>query len=304
MRRVCFCALLALAVVLTSAAGCALNVGGKRNIKENENAAGAERAALEAAEPERGSDEPLRPEKNSGPEKDGAAAEAAEQVAQAAEDAAESGGEPPEAPAEPEVIAPPPVIHAEPAEPGSDSDFVRVKDYIPDIEVLLMYATDGNFTGRVIYDFTEAYLRYGTVKKLAAAQEVLKEKGYRLLIWDAFRPVSAQFALWAVCPDSTYVANPNTGYSSHSRGNTVDVTVVTLDGGEVEMPTGFDDFSALADRNYSDCTDSAAANARMLENVMIAAGFKPYSGEWWHFSDNVSYGVEQSFEPPSESAEG
>ncbi|MBO6159517.1 MAG: zinc-ribbon domain-containing protein [Firmicutes bacterium] len=179
-----------------------------------------------------------------------------------------------------------------------NSAFVKVKDYIPDIETLLMYATDQNFTGKVIYQFTDAYLRYGTVKKLAYAQEILKEEGYKIRIWDAFRPVSAQYVLWEVCPDPVYVANPLTGYSSHSRGNTVDITIVTLSGEEVEMPTGFDDFSYLADRDYTDCTDAGAANARMLEEAMMEAGFEPYYGEWWHFSDYDDYPVEDEFEPP------
>lgn len=182
-----------------------------------------------------------------------------------------------------------------------DADFVKVKDYIPDIEVMLMYATDQNFTGEVIYSFTDAYLRYGTVKKLAAAQEALKKQGYRIMIWDAFRPVSAQFLLWDVCPDPRYVANPLTGYSSHSRGNTIDLTIVTLAGGEVEMPTGFDDFSYLADRDYDDCTELAASHASMLEDIMMEAGFEPYSGEWWHFSDYDNYPVEEEFEPPASS---
>ena len=190
-------------------------------------------------------------------------------------------------------------LEAFPAKEPEDEDFVRVKDYIPDIEVLLMYATDGNFTGEVIYTFTDAYLRYGTVKKLSEAQEALKELGYRILIWDAFRPVSAQFVLWDVCPDSRYVANPLTGYSSHSRGNTIDLTIVTLAGDEVEMPTGFDDFSYYADRDYSDCTELAASNATMLEDIMMEAGFEPYSGEWWHFSDYDYYPVEEEFEPPA-----
>ncbi len=186
-----------------------------------------------------------------------------------------------------------------PVEEADDTDFVRVKDYIPDIEVLLIYATDQNFTGEIIYPFTEAYLRYGTVKKLAAAQEALKQQGYRIMIWDAFRPVSAQFVLWDVVPDPRYVADPRTGYSSHSRGNTIDLTIVTLSGDEVEMPTGFDDFSYLADRDYSDCSDIAASHAIMLEDIMMDAGFEPYSGEWWHFSDFDDYPVEEDFEPPA-----
>ena len=125
-------------------------------------------------------------------------------------------------------------------------DFVRVADWIPDIYTDLRYATDNNFTGQAIYDFSGAYLRYGTVQKLAAVQETVAESGCSLLIWDAFRPASAQFRLWEICPDPAYVANPEKGFSSHSRGNTVDVTLVTADGQPVDMPTDFDDFTALA----------------------------------------------------------
>ena len=130
-------------------------------------------------------------------------------------------------------------------------------------------------------------------------QEELKQSGLYLKIWDGFRPVSAQFRLWEVCPDPVYVADPNEGFSSHSRGNTVDITLVTEDGTEVVMPTGFDDFSALADRDYSDCGIEAAANALFLEECMTEHGFSPYFGEWWHFSDTQSYPVEQDFEPAS-----
>ena len=179
----------------------------------------------------------------------------------------------------------------------ADDQFVRVDDYIPSIITDLKYATTDNFTGEVIYPFTNAYLRYGTVRKLQMAQQKLQNEGYCLKIWDAFRPVSAQFKLWEICPDSTYVANPYTGYSSHSRGNTVDISLVNVDGSEMPMPTGFDDFSAKADRDYSDCTDEEASNAKKLESVMIECGFKPYFGEWWHFSDQTAYDVDSSFEP-------
>lgn len=178
-------------------------------------------------------------------------------------------------------------------------DLVRVEDWIPDIYTDLRYATDNNFTGQAIYDFSDAYLRYGTVQKLAAVQETVAESGCSLLIWDAFRPVSAQFRLWEICPDPAYVANPETGFSSHSRGNTVDVTLVTTDGQPVDMPTDFDDFTTLADRDYSDIEAAAAANARLLESAMTAAGFRPYSAEWWHFSDIQSYPVDEQFIPLS-----
>lgn len=179
----------------------------------------------------------------------------------------------------------------------ANDEMVRVKDYIPNIIVGLKYATTDNFTGCEIYDFEEAYLRYGTVKKLAKVQEELNKEGLSLKIWDAFRPVSAQFTLWEVCPDSTYVANPNTGYSSHSTGDTVDITLATLEGRELLMPTGFDDFSVMADRNYNDCSEAARENALLLENLMSNYGFEGYSGEWWHFSDLDKYSVATEYEP-------
>lgn len=186
-----------------------------------------------------------------------------------------------------------PTTQPEPA----DGDFVKITDYIPTARQELFYATANNFTGQVIYDFQDAYLRYGTVKKLMAVSADLAEMGLYLKIWDGFRPVSAQFKLWEVCPDPTYVANPNKGYSSHSRGNTVDLTIVDENGVEFPMPTGFDDFSAKADRDYSDCTEEEANNAQILEILMEKHGFSGYFGEWWHFSDTVSYPVEEVFEP-------
>ena len=186
-----------------------------------------------------------------------------------------------------ETSVPPEATTSAPA----NEELVRVKDYISTIYVDLKYATHDNFTGEIIYDFTDASLRYGTVKKLAEVQAELLERGYSLKIWDAYRPTSAQFRLWEICPDATYVANPNTGFSSHSRGNTIDVTLVRSDGSEVETPTGFDDFSTLADRDYSDVSGEAAKNAMLLEQAMVSHGFLCYTMEWWHYSDSDSYSV-------------
>ena len=204
------------------------------------------------------------------------------------------GGEesPSPAPTPSETVEP--ITATAEAIPQEDA-LVRVVDYIPGVVVELKYATEDNFTGTVIYDFSDAYLRYGTVRKLAQVQDALEERGMGLKIWDAYRPVAAQFRLWEVCPDPTYVANPNTGFSSHSRGNTVDVTLVDAEGAELSMPTGFDDFSPLADRDYSDCEAVPADNARLLEELMKEHGFKPYAGEWWHFTDSTAYGVENDF---------
>ncbi len=171
----------------------------------------------------------------------------------------------------------------------ADTDFVRIMDYIPDIVIDLKYATVDNFTGTVIYDFKDAYLRYGTVKKLAVAQEKFKAMGYYIKIWDAYRPFAAQEKLWQVCPNPRYVANPANGMKAHNLGGTIDMTLVTFDGNEVEMPTAFDDFSLRADRDYSDVSETAAENARMMESVMTECGFRGYAGEWWDYSDTTAY---------------
>lgn len=178
--------------------------------------------------------------------------------------------------------------------------FVRVRDYIPDIFVELKYATPDNFTGHRIYSFTDAWLRRSTTEKLARALEILKAQGYSLKIWDAFRPHAAQHKLWEVYPVHGFVANPNTGCSPHTRGHTVDVTLVTPDGEELEMPSEFDDFSDRANRDYSDATPAAAKHATIMEQAMAQAGFRPYVKEWWHFVDLDPYEPELDFIPPDD----
>lgn len=178
-----------------------------------------------------------------------------------------------------------------------DDEYVLVNKYIPDIYVELMYATDNNFTGVRIYDFTDAYLRYGTVKKLANVHKELKEQGYSLKIWDAYRPFETQQKLWEVYPDPNYVANPANGMKKHNLGGTVDITMVAADGTVISMPTEFDDFSLKADRDYSDIEDEEAVkNVMILQNAMENNGFTGYQGEWWDYSDTVEYEA-VDFEP-------
>ena len=178
-----------------------------------------------------------------------------------------------------------------------DDEYVLVKKYIPDIYVELRYATENNFTGVKIYDFTEAYLRYGTVKKLAQVQKELKQQGYSLKIWDAYRPFEAQQKLWEVYPDPNYVANPANGMKKRNLVGRVDITMVAADGSVISMPTEFDDFSLKADRDYSDIEDEEAVkNVMILQNAMENNGFTGYQGEWWDYSDTVEYEAED-FEP-------
>ena len=179
----------------------------------------------------------------------------------------------------------------------NDADYVKVIDYIPTIYVELKYATEDNITGKAIYDFTDAYLRYGTVKKLILVQNELLKLGYSLKIWDAYRSMEAQCELWEVMPNANYIADPKNGYKGHNLGNTLDATLVSVDGFEIDMPTGFDDFTPLADRKYSDVTSTQAEHAQLLQKIMKRNGFKAYSKEWWDFTDTVAYKYDENFNP-------
>lgn len=203
---------------------------------------------------------------------------------------------PSEAPAPSPTAAPEPTPDVTP-EPLPE-DMVPVEELIPGIYTDVRYASADNFTGEAVYDSAEVYLRRGTAEKLAGVQARLEDEGLSLLIWDGWRPVAAQFALWRACPDPAYVSDPFGGVTNHCRGNTLDLTLVTLEGEPVEMPSGFDDFSALADRDYSDLGPAAAANARLLEAAMEAAGFSGYCYEWWHYTDCVDYPVCEALGEP------
>lgn len=195
------------------------------------------------------------------------------------------------------VAIPDPDIDLDAMPERKPEDFVKVTDYIPDIVVELKYATMDNFTGNRVYNFSDVYLRYGTVLKLMEVQKELRQQGILLKIWDGFRPTQAQYTLWYAKPDPVYVSNPENGYSSHSRGNTVDVTLVNAAGEELAMPSEYDAFTDLADRDYSDCAPDAAANAKLLEDLMQKHGFKGYDAEWFHFTDSQDYAVEHLFDP-------
>jgi len=164
-------------------------------------------------------------------------------------------------------------------------DFVDIQQIIPSVVLDIKYATTDNFTHSKLYDDPnpKALLRRGTAEKLKQVADEVEKKGYHLKIWDAYRSPEAQFKMWKLVPDRRYVANPNQGYSNHTRGSAVDVTLIDLQGNEISMPTGYDDFTAAAGRAKDN------VNAKYLQTVMLENGFKSLSTEWWHFDDKDTY---------------
>lgn len=163
---------------------------------------------------------------------------------------------------------------------------VNVRKYAPDAIFDIRYATSNNFTHEQVYDTASCYLREETAEKIGAVEHALLTRGLTLRIFDCYRPLSVQKKFWALVPDDRYVADPAKG-SRHNRGAAIDLTIAERNTGkDLEMGTGFDDFSPRASRDYSDLPATVLANRRMLEQYMAADGFTGLPTEWWHFDDN------------------
>ena len=150
----------------------------------------------------------------------------------------------------------------------------------------LRYASDNNFTGHKIYPVTKAYLRLGTAHKLLAAHHELMDMGYKIKVYDAYRPYYVQQILYnaAGASEKHFIADPREG-SYHNRGAAVDVTITDLKGNELPMPSGFDEFNFKAYRNYQ-ASPEATNNRDILTQVMLKHGFEAINSEWWHYNDN------------------
>lgn len=162
---------------------------------------------------------------------------------------------------------------------------VLINSFPNDMILDIRYASKNNFTGKVLYDADIGVLRKDTFGKLLNAHEEFKSLGYKIKIWDAYRPFYIQKILWDILPNSNYIANPYTNGSNHNRACAVDVTLTDLDGNEVDMPTEFDEFSERAHRSYLNASNIQIKNAELLKDIMIKHGFTPIHTEWWHFDD-------------------
>src|SRR6185312_1830537 len=161
-------------------------------------------------------------------------------------------------------------------------DLVAIAPPDFDVEVSLAYATDANLTGKPVYRNAECWLQAEAAEKLQAAIALARPLGLRLRIFDALRPVEAQWALWNVNPDPEFLADPRRG-SPHSRGAAVDLTLIGRDGRDLEMGTGFDAFTPLSHHGRTDVSPEAQRNRLTLMGLMTTAGWDFYRNEWWHY---------------------
>ena len=184
------------------------------------------------------------------------------------------------------------------------SGFVLLSDYVPAIVQEIRYYSTYNFIGDRIdgYEQPCAIITKEAARALKAVSNEMNVKGYRLKVFDAYRPATAvkHFVLWGIedldqrmkpffYPDLEKTALFELGYiasqSSHSRGSTVDLTLLDMaTGKEVDMGSPFDYFSEVSHPDYRGITDEQYENRMMLRNVMMKHGFDPIYCEWWHFT--------------------
>ena len=188
--------------------------------------------------------------------------------------------------------------------PHDPCGFVDLSEAVPDAMLDIRYHSDYNFVGERIdgYEEPRALLTKKAAKALKAVSDELLPKGYRLKVYDAYRPQRAvtHFVRWVKDLDDTRMKEHfypeldkavlfKKGYisrkSGHSRGSTVDLTLFDADAGEdVDMGGVFDYFGQRSHWDYKGLTREQRGNRTILREVMMAHGFRPISTEWWHFT--------------------
>ncbi|GAA3598096.1 M15 family metallopeptidase [Flavivirga amylovorans] len=185
-----------------------------------------------------------------------------------------------------------------------EKGFTYVHDIIPDLDVELRYYTTNNFVGTPIrgYQSNKLILTVETAKQLKLVHEELQEQNLCLKIYDGYRPQQSvnHFILWA--KDLNDTVNKHIFYpevkkkhlfkeqyiasrSGHSRGSTVDLTIINGNTGEaLDMGSPYDYFGQESWVNYEKITDKQKANRQLLQAIMLKHGFRNYSKEWWHFT--------------------
>lgn len=165
------------------------------------------------------------------------------------------------------------------------SNLVLITEHEYGVILDVKYATTENFTEERIYSTSKVFLHEDAAKKLLIASNYAAKLGYRLKIFDGFRPLDVQKKLYEKVNDERYVSNPVTGVATHTRGVAVDVTLVDCNGTEIDMGTEFDSFEDKAHHNPNipNLSADVLRNRVTLAGIMSLAGFTPLSTEWWHY---------------------
>lgn len=206
-----------------------------------------------------------------------------------------------------------------PATTAAAAGMTDVRTLVPDIDEVMHYATADNFTDAVVdgYEAPACYLRTAAAQALARVEATLRNEGYRLRLWDCYRPARAvaAFVRWAgdLSDTRTKAAHyPNLDkhqllgeyiapVSGHSRGATVDLTLMRCQAGTctpLDMGTDFDFFDPLAHTGDPRISAAQRANRQRLLKAMATEGFVNYPQEWWHYSLSAAAPADLIYDVP------
>lgn len=147
----------------------------------------------------------------------------------------------------------------------------------------IRYATDANFLNEPLYDCAKCLLLPEVAEAVMNANYYFCDRGYKIKIFDCYRPLSVQKKMWEKVPNPIYVADPAKG-SAHNRGAAIDLTLVTLEGTPLDMGTNYDFFGRAAHTNNFNLPKQVLTNRKLLQEGMLQFGFATIQSEWWHFN--------------------
>ena len=165
------------------------------------------------------------------------------------------------------------------------SDLVELTKLDPTIQLDIRYATSHNLAGRPVYAEARAFLQRPAAEALVRANQKLKPLGYRLLVFDGYRPWRVTKLFWDVTSQANkkFVANPRKG-SRHNRGCAVDLSLCDLaTGREVAMPGEYDEMSERSASAYAGGPAEQRRRRDLLRRQLERQGFTVNKAEWWHF---------------------
>jgi D-alanyl-D-alanine dipeptidase len=171
------------------------------------------------------------------------------------------------------------------AGPFRPADLVELTSLDPTIRLDVRYATADNFLSTAVYAEARAFLQRPAAEALARAHRALEERGYGLLVHDAYRPWWVTKLFWDATPKEKrdFVADPAKG-SRHNRGCAVDLTLYRrADGRPVEMPSLYDEMTERASPSYAGGPPEPRRRRELLRSAMEREGFTVFASEWWHF---------------------
>jgi zinc D-Ala-D-Ala dipeptidase len=177
----------------------------------------------------------------------------------------------------------------------TNKELVELKTLLPRIVYDLRYASQQNFVHQAVYPVAtnKTFLRKPAAQALVQIQTVLQQQKLGIKIFDAYRPYHITVKFWELVKDDRYVANPANG-SGHNRGLAIDLTLIDLTTGkELDMGTGFDNFSDTARHSFIQLPATVLKNRQLLKKLMQQYGFVALETEWWHYAwpNNHNYEV-------------